>query len=99
ETVWQHAFRNGSRPFDENVARVRQATGREAKATYSDERIATPVGEPRIAGNDRASRAAADQVRIGGAVDRLRESCAPAAFRRPCVIHQPDDRIGRPRLS
>jgi hypothetical protein len=33
EPVGQHAFRNGSGPFDENVARIRQPARRDAKAT------------------------------------------------------------------
>ena len=43
-------------------------------------RVAPPVGEPRIAGDDRASVAALHDVGVGGAFQRRREGGAPLLF-------------------
>ena len=42
---------------------------RQAQPAQRDERVAAPVGEPRIAGDDRAAGAARDEVRVGRAVE------------------------------
>jgi hypothetical protein len=69
ETIRQHPLRDRSRPFDQDVARVVVAVTGEADAAQRDERVATPVGEPRIAGDDRLAAAAPHDVGVGGAME------------------------------
>ena len=67
EAVGEHAFGNGVRPRDENVAGLGQPAGGEAEAAEGDERVAAPIAEPRVAGDDGFPRIAADDIGVAGA--------------------------------
>ena len=58
--------------------RVVESAGRQAQTAQRDERVAAPVGEPRVAGDDRPARAAAHEVRVGRALERGREGARGA---------------------
>ena len=72
--------RDGAGPGEQNLAGVVESIGRQAQAAQGDEGVAAPIGEPGIAGDDGLARAAADQVGIGGAVQRRGKFLAAAAF-------------------
>ena len=65
--------------------------GRDAKAANRDKRVAAPISEPWIAGNERLSFAALYQVLIGGAFERTGE-IFPAG-----LLDRPD--LGIPRFD
>ena len=67
-------------PLDQNVARVFEPAGGDAKSAERDESVAAPIAEPRIAGDDRAARAAFHEIGIGGAVQGRLEGFAARAF-------------------
>src|SRR5439155_9322633 len=56
-------------PFEEDRAGVVEPARREAEAAERDERVPSPVGEPRVAGDDRLAAPAPDEIGVGGAVE------------------------------
>src|SRR5258708_7111468 len=73
EKVRQHAFGNAARPGEQNVARIGEPSRGKTKSTQSNERVATPIGEPRIAGHDGFAMATIDDVSISSAMERRGE--------------------------
>src|SRR5262249_56050486 len=78
ERVGGEAGGGGGGPGEEDRAGVVEPAGREAEAPEGDERVASPVGEPRVAGDDRLSGSAPDDVRIRRPVEAGGEPPAPA---------------------
>ncbi len=80
EAVRQHALRHRTGPLEKNRTRVVESTRRETEAAERDERVASPVGEPRVARDDRLSAPAPDEVSVRGPVKASREAPAPSLF-------------------
>jgi hypothetical protein len=76
EAVRQHALRDAARPLEQDVARRLDAAGGEAEAPHRDEGVAPPVGEPGIAGEQRAAAVALHEVGVGGPFEGRREGGA-----------------------
>ena len=68
EAVGQHPLGDRPGPLEQDRPRFVEPAGREAEPAQRDERVAAPVGEPRIAGDDGLARAAPHDVRVGGAL-------------------------------
>src|SRR5213083_1489229 len=83
EAIRQHALGNNASPGEQNIARVFQVAGRDAKAANRDKRVAAPIAEPWIAGDERLSLAALYQVLIGGAFERTGEIFPASLLGRP----------------
>jgi hypothetical protein len=64
EAIRQHAVGDQRGPRTQDVARDLAATACEAQAAQRDERVAAPITEPRIAGDDRSAEAALGDVRV-----------------------------------
>ena len=97
KAVGQHAARDRGRPLEQDLPRQVEAPGRQAEAAKGDEGVPAPVGEPRIAGDDRRAVAAPDQIGVGGAFERGGKGRAPP----PLVLQDVLDRrarIGRRRF-
>src|SRR5439155_19288164 len=58
---------------DQNIARVFQVAGRDAKAANGDKRVAAPIAEPGIAGDEGLSLAALDEICVRRAFERTGE--------------------------
>ena len=73
--------RHGLRPAQQDLARRVEPAGGQADARQRDERVASPVGKPWIAGDDGRARPARDEIRVGRTIER-RGECSPSrAFR------------------
>src|SRR6059058_3874052 len=79
EAIRQHALGNNARPSEQNIARVFQMSGRDAEAANRNKRVAAPIAEPGVAGDEGLSLAALDEICVGGAFERTGET-----FRRAC---------------
>src|SRR6266700_8024616 len=73
EAIRQHALGNNAGPGEQNIARIFQMAGRDAKAANRDKRVAAPIAEPWIAGDKDLSWAALDEICVGGAFERTGE--------------------------
>src|SRR5262249_11745732 len=69
-------------------ARIFEMPGRETQAAKRDERVAPPVGEPRITCDDRFSRAARDHVRIRGPMKLRVEALSSRALVRSKALEK-----------
>ncbi len=81
--IWQHALGDGAGPFREDPLGLGQAAGRETQAAERDERVAAPVGEPRVPRDDGPTRAAAHEIRVGRAIEPIDERGPPRSLGRP----------------
>ena len=68
--VGQHALAHVPGELEEDVPRDRGTTRRERKARQGDHRVAAPVREPRVAGDDAAPAPPGDQEPVRGARER-----------------------------
>src|SRR5205823_8500412 len=62
KAIRQHALRNSARPGEQNIARVFQMSGRDAEAANGDKRVAAPIAEPGVAGDEGFAFAALDEI-------------------------------------
>src|SRR5439155_6566704 len=83
KAIRQHALRNNTRPGEQNIARVFKMPGRDAKAANRDKRVAAPIAEPGIAGDEGLSFAALDEICVGGAFERTGEIFPASLLGRP----------------
>ena len=81
EAIGQHAFRYRRAPGQQDGLREGVPSAREGESAQRDERVATPVAEPRIAGDDGGAVGAPCEVRVGRAVER-RPCRTPRGFLR-----------------
>jgi hypothetical protein len=79
--IGQHSLGDGVGPGQQDAARLLAARGGKANPWQRNERIATPIGEPWVAGDDGRSGAAPDEIRVRGSVERRGECRAPRSFR------------------
>ncbi len=96
EAVRQEAVLHDAGPREQDVARVLEAAAAQAEAAQRDERVAAPVAEPRVAGDDGAPFAARDEVRIGRALEPALEVPAAALLFGAQTSHQRVDRLVHP---
>ena len=82
KAIGEHSFGNGAGPGEQNPPGVVQPAEGQGEPAHGDERIAAPIGEPRIPGQDRLAMTAVDEIGVGGGFQRSRES--PAALRSAC---------------
>src|SRR5262249_40884773 len=73
KSVGQHALRDGAGPLAQDFAGLRAAAGGEAEPPHRDERIASPVAEPRVTGQNRSALTAAGEIGVGGALQAAAE--------------------------
>src|SRR5438128_2619855 len=83
KTIRQHALRNSARPLQQNVACFFEMTSRDAEPAQRDKRVASPIAEPWVAGDERFSVAAFYQIRVGGAFERTGEIISAGLLDRP----------------
>ena len=83
KAVGKHPLGNGPGPFDQDLPGLLQTSGRQAQAPQGDERVASPLGEPGISGDDRLPAAPADDVVLGGARERRGEAQTAAFLHGP----------------
>ena len=69
ETVRDHSLGNGVGPTNEDTSGGLVIVACKAESANGDKRIATPIGKPRVAGNDRFSVLSFDDVLLGGTFD------------------------------
>ena len=64
-------------PFEQDRARVVEPAGRQAQTPQRDERVAAPVGEPGIAGDDGLPEPRLDEIGVGRALQREPKRAPP----------------------
>src|SRR5581483_6554268 len=74
KAIGQHSLAHALDEGEKNLSRILEATSRQTEAGKRDHRVASPVGEPVIAGDDRAAiRASPHDELIGRERERLSE--------------------------
>src|SRR5438093_13223212 len=58
EAIRQHALGNNTGPGEQNIACIFQMAGRDAEAANRDKRVAAPIAEPWVTGDEGLSLAA-----------------------------------------
>ena len=73
KTIRQHPFRDVIREFEKDPACDLGTIRRERQSVECDHRVAAPIREPRIAGDDRVARATPDDELVGRKYELLFE--------------------------
>src|SRR5439155_24948519 len=88
EAIGQHPLGDGCGPGEQNVSRHVQPTGGEAQAAQRDERVTTPIGEPRVTGDDGLPFPTLDHVGVRCRLESGREPLAPLSLAITPLVQQ-----------
>ena len=88
KAIGQHPLGDGCGPGEQNVSRHVQPTGGEAQAAQRDERVTTPIREPRVTGDDGLPFPALDDVGVRRSLESGREPFAPLSLAIAPLVQQ-----------